>query len=197
MKKIPSLFMMDNHFITREVNPQCQWVMDGEGIPTPKYDGTACMVKDQKLYKRYDNSILQGKEIRVQKNQPLEDWIHCEDTSERGKFIYWIPVTSKDYYHQIGWGWARAQLKDDTYELVGPDVQGNPHKLEHNSLVLHGSGYLSGCMFINCNKCDNPRTFDDIKRYLKTSLYEGIVWHHPDGRMCKITKNKFGFPWGE
>jgi hypothetical protein len=37
---------------TRESNPGCQWVFDGEGVATRKYDGACCMVRDGKLYKR-------------------------------------------------------------------------------------------------------------------------------------------------
>jgi len=195
MKKIPSLFIMDNHTITEEVNPECQWVIDGEGDPTAKLDGSACAVINGKLYKRYDNSKLQGQDNRVQKTQPLDDWIHCECPTERGKFIYWIPVTSKDYYHQIAWGWAQGKLEDGTYELVGPEVQDNPHKMVHNQLIRHGSIRTNHSIFSYCKRCDNPIKFEDIKRHLKDCKYEGIVWHHPDGRMCKITKNKFGIKW--
>jgi hypothetical protein len=125
----------------------------------------------------------------VQKTTPQPDWIHCGCTTERGKHIYWIPVGSKDYYHQIAWGWARGYLEDGTYELVGPEVQGNPHDLTHNELINHNSlsFILLPRRYISC--------FDSIKRYLERSPYEGIVWHHPDGRMAKITKAKFGLPW--
>lgn len=186
MKKIPSLFLMtEDHQITSEVNPECQWVINGEGIATSKLDGTACAVIKGNLYKRYDNSRAIGKDIRVQNTKPLDTWIYCECPSERGKFIYWIPVTPKDYYHQIAWAWAQGALSDGTYELIGPEVQGNPHKVIRNMLIKHGE--------IKINS--NPRTFEDIRDFLEQSTYEGIVWHHKDGRMCKITKEKFGFKW--
>lgn len=187
MKKIPSLFIQtSDHVLTREVNPLCQWVIDGEGRPTAKLDGSACAVINGKLYKRYDNSRLKGQDLRVQKTEPLADWIHCGDESERGKWIWWIPVTSKDYYHQIAWAWGQGRFEDGTYELVGPEVQGNPHNFDHNALIRHGLAPLQ----------ENPRDFDSIELYLTTSFWEGIVWHHDDGRMCKITKHKFGLPWG-
>jgi hypothetical protein len=37
-----------------------------------------------------------------------------------------------------------------------------------------------------------PRTFDALREYLKPQDIEGIVWHHPDGRMAKIKKRDFG-----
>jgi len=188
MKKIPSLFISTNdHVITREVNPLCQWVIDGEGKPTAKLDGSACAVIDGELYKRYDNSKAVGQDRRAQKCTPLNSWIPCGGSTERDAYLYWIPVRHMDYYHQIAWGWAQGLLMDGTYELVGPQVQDNPHKFDHNILMQHGSIHL---------RYPNPRHFDEIEHYLRTKCeYEGIVWHHPDGRMCKITKKKFGIAW--
>ncbi len=59
MKKMPCLFRRtfhghDSATLLREVTPGCEWVLAGEGIASRKWDGTACMVKDGVLYKRYD-----------------------------------------------------------------------------------------------------------------------------------------------
>lgn len=189
MKKIPSLFERpedDKHGVCiNKVMPGCEWVINGEGVPKHKLDGTACAVIMGQLYKRFDNSRRVG-ETRVQKTAPLRAWIHCGDTSERGKNIYWTPINSKDYYHQIAWAYAQRKLEEGTYELVGPEVLDNPHGFEYNVLIPHDSLTITE---------SNPRTYEEIKTFLKTSTYEGIVWHHPDGRMCKITKSKFGIPW--
>jgi len=40
---------------------------------------------------------------------------------------------------------------------------------------------------------DAPRKFEEIKAYLADKDIEGIVWHHPDGRMVKIKKKDFGY----
>ena len=40
---------------------------------------------------------------------------------------------------------------------------------------------------------DCPTDFDGLKLYLEHRDIEGIVWHHPDGRMVKIKKRDFGF----
>src|SRR5690554_3353589 len=110
MKKIPSLFISTyDHKLTREVNPECQWVIDGEGVPTAKFDGSACAVIGGKLYKRYDNGRRKG-DVHVHKYAPQDDWIHCGDTTEHGQYIYWIPVKSKDYYHQIAWAWEQGNF---------------------------------------------------------------------------------------
>lgn len=199
MKKIPSLFERpegDLHGICIDkITPGCEWVINGEGRPTAKLDGSACAVINGKLYKRFDNSMRKGDE-RIQKTEPLEDWIHCGDTSERGKFIYWIPITSQDYYHQNAWEYNEGKFEDGTYELVGPKVQGNPHGFRNNLLIKHGEIGLGTSMMNECPRYgENPRNYEDIKRYLEVTSWEGIVWHHEDGRMCKITKSKFGLPW--
>jgi len=188
MRKMPTLFLRSeddpNGIVTDQVNPDCQWVLDGEGTPYAKLDGTACMVNNYTLYKRYDNSkIVDGQ--RVQKKEPKPDWVWCGDKSERGKYIYWIPVGPKDYYHLIGWAWERHQSPNNTYELIGPGVQNNPHRVQTNKLVAHDYIEIT----------ENPRTYELIKAYLKVCEWEGIVWHHPDGRYAKITKAKFGFQW--
>lgn len=56
MKKIPTVFARDMSkqpaVVTPEWKAGCEWVRDGEGVATLKRDGTCCMVRDGKLYKR-------------------------------------------------------------------------------------------------------------------------------------------------
>ena len=57
MKKIISLFMRNydsDRLVRNEVTPGAEWVIEGEGKATRKYDGTCCLIKNNKLYKRYD-----------------------------------------------------------------------------------------------------------------------------------------------
>ena len=57
MQKIISLFKRDyegTRLVYDEVVPGADWVIAGEGVATVKFDGTACLVKDGRLYKRYD-----------------------------------------------------------------------------------------------------------------------------------------------
>ena len=47
MHKIPTLFRRDpddRKRVLPEANPACQWVLDGEGTPTRKYDGTCVLL---------------------------------------------------------------------------------------------------------------------------------------------------------
>jgi hypothetical protein len=49
--------------------------------------------------------------------------------------------------------------------------------------VPHGLDILKGV----------PVKFDELKRYFfEHDNIEGIVWHHPDGRMAKIKGKDFG-----
>lgn len=40
-----------------------------------------------------------------------------------------------------------------------------------------------------------PHDFEGIKGFLAENVIEGLVWHHPDGRMAKIKRRDFGLKW--
>ncbi len=65
---------------------------------------------------------------------------------------------------------------------MGPKIQGNPENFPMHELVRHGTHALP----------DAPRSFDALREYFETHNIEGIVWHHPDGRMLKIKAKDFG-----
>lgn len=65
MKKIPTLFKRtfdERHrkHITSDVTPGLEWVLEGRGIATVKYDGTCCALMDGKFYRRYIVFWLDG-----------------------------------------------------------------------------------------------------------------------------------------
>lgn len=77
-------------------------------------------------------------------------------------------------------------------EAVGPNIQGNPLKLEFNRIVLFSLG--------QCPIFENvPTTYKKLKAWLplqKSKIgndcgIEGIVWHGRDGKMCKIKTKDF------
>jgi hypothetical protein len=79
-------------------------------------------------------------------------------------------------------------ISDSTYELVGPKIQGNPYNFTRHILIRHGSYCLADC----------PRDFDSLKQYLWQknqggNYCEGVVFHHPDGRMAKIRFKDFDY----
>jgi len=187
MKKIPTLFKRDNGLpnnpVLNEVNPGCEWVLAGEGIATHKWDGTCCLLKDGILFKRYD-----AKEGRT----PPDGFIPAQEPDKiTGHWPGWLQVTDKpeDKYFVQGLRHATAvfgsSLADGTYELIGPKVNGNKDGVGEHTLVLHGKGVYG----------DFPRTFDGIRAFLEAFEGEGLVFHHPDGRMCKIKRRDFGLKW--
>lgn len=180
MKKIISLFQRnydDDHLVRNEVVPGAEWVLAGEGVATRKFDGTCCMVRDGKLYKRYD--AKHGK-------TPPEGFEPAQEPDEKtGHWPGWLPVGNgpEDQWHREAWENERGfgPVQNGTYELCGPKLQGNPEGFSNHILVRHGVEQLYDC----------PRDFDSLKEYLHDFPHEGIVWRHPDGRMVKIKRKDF------
>jgi len=177
VKKIPSLFKRnyDTHKIYNEVTEGCEWVIKGEGLPTRKFDGTACLLLKGILYKRYD--CKQGRKL------PVGGFAcqHAPDP-ETGHWPWWIPITENDKYHKEAFMRMPTFMKDCTYELCGPKINGNPEGLTYHILIAHGSEIFEDC----------PTDFSILPQWLTYAGVEGIVWHHPDGRMCKIKLKDFG-----
>lgn len=193
VKKIPSLYLRDfspggdSSRVTREPNPEAAWVLAGEGVATVKRDGTACMLRDGRLFKRYD--AKRGK-------TPPAGFEPCgEPDPKTGHHPGWLPVTDGPEDR-----WLREALvnlskrydggEDGTYEAVGPKIQGNPEEWPEHMLIRHGSERIIGA----------PTGFDELADFFRrkaeiSGAIEGIVWHHPDGRMAKIKAADFGVPW--
>jgi hypothetical protein len=192
MRKIISLFQRNydgDRLVRDEVVPGAEWVLAGEGVATRKLDGTCCMVRDGKLYKRY--------EVKVGKTPPANFEPANEVDEVTGKQQGWVPVGDgpEDAWHREAW--AREEEvygtsghwppEDGTFELVGPKVQGNPEGFTAHRIIRHGDDLLVWPPV-------PPRDYEGLKQYLATQDIEGIVWHHPDGRMVKIKKRDFGLP---
>jgi hypothetical protein len=187
MQKIISLFQRNydgDRLVRDEVTPGAEWVVNGEGVATRKWDGTCCMIKDGVLYKRYD--AKKGK-------TPPEGFIPAQEPDPvTGHWPGWLKVsdTSKeDKWHREGYENSIQvygnPIPDGTYELVGPKVNNNRDNLPLHRLIQHGVEILT----------EAPRTYTESKVWFADQNIEGIVWHHPDGRMVKIKKKVFGYKW--
>lgn len=181
MKKIISLFQRNydgDRLVRDELVPGAEWVAAGEGVATRKLDGTCCMVSAGLLYKRYD--AKHGK-------PPPQGFIPAQEADPvTGHSPGWLLVGdgNEDRWHREAWDNARQGrevVPDGTYELVGPKIQGNPERFATHALIRHGIEILMA-----------PRTFDGLRECLAGHDIEGIVWHHPDGRMVKIKLKDFG-----
>lgn len=183
MKKMPCLFVRDFHghnsfTIREEVTPGCEWVLAGEGAATRKWDGTACAVIKGVLYKRYD--------AKKGKSAPSGATPCDEPDPVTGHHPHWVPVGGEpeSKWHQSAFLGRSNPFEDGTYELVGPKINDNRDKMLGHLLLPHGE-----------DKHDVHRTFEGIKLFLEEHPFEGLVFHHSDGRMCKIRRADFGLPW--
>ena len=176
MKKIISLFKRDygSKFAINQTTQGAEWVINGEGVATRKFDGTCCMVRNGRLYKRYE--VKSGK-ILPPDFEPAE-----EVDKNTGKQPGWRPVGTgpEDAYHREAFTGTEP---DGTYELIGPKIQGNPEKWPNRVLIPHGK-----------NEIHAPRTFSELREWFlgAGNVFEGVVWWHPDGRMVKIKAKDFG-----
>ena len=177
MKKIISLFQRNydgDRLVRNEIVPGAEWVINGEGVATRKFDGTCCLVRDGKLYKRYD--------AKAGKTPPDGfEPAQTEPDTNTGHWPGWLIIgdSPNDKYYRE----ADIPSEDGTYELCGPKVQNNPENFQSHVLIRHGSELLPSA----------PRTYDKLREYFyQNNNIEGIVWHHDDGRMVKIKGKDFG-----
>lgn len=184
MKKIPTLFEreFENHRIvgiSDKVHEGMEWVLAGEGMATVKWDGSCCAIIDGVFYKRYD--------AKKGKKAPEGAIPCCEPDPVTGHHPHWVPVdwanpADKWFVEAFNSGvWDN----NVTYEAVGPHFNGNPHRLQSDTLIPHGRR----CIVYH------PRTFDEIRDYLEKHEIEGIVYWRNGEPMCKIKRTDFGFKW--
>lgn len=183
MKKTVSLFQRNydgDRLVRDEVVPGAEWVTAGEGVATRKFDGTCCLWREGRLWKRH--------EMKAGKLPPPGFVMAQEPDPVTGDVPGWVPVGDgpDDARHREALSTPWEAVDGATYELVGPKVQKNPEGYASHVLVKHGCEVLADC----------PRTFDELRDYLRDGSIEGVVWHHPDGRMVKIKGKDFGLKRG-
>jgi len=184
VKKIPTMFERDwegdRSRVLDRVNPVCQWVFDGEGVATRKLDGACCRIRAGVLYKR--------RELR-EGDVPPPNFETLSFDEETKKTVGWVPVGDgpEDRWFREAFYALETNVgsTEGTYELIGPKVNGNPEGARVHVLAKHGL-LLAGPL-------DNvPRSFEGLRAWFKDRDVEGVVFHHPDGRMAKIKKRDFG-----
>lgn len=197
MKKIKTVYKIDrgNNLATEEVNKGAEWVVKGKGIATLKVDGSACLVKDGELYKRYDRKLKSHfvKQLRSQENFVVTedmfneipaDAIPCQEKPDPVTYHHphWVKIDSnkaEDKFHVEALNNFKEKLSDGTYELIGSKINNNPYGLESHVLVKHGAEIL--------NVPD--RSFEGIKSFLENLNGEGIVFYNEEtGDMAKIRR---------
>lgn len=182
MRKIPTVFVRDPEnpkLVTEQVNPGCEWVLAGEGVATRKYDGT-CVMLDE------DGEWWARREVKAGKAAP-DSFEPVSTDPATGKTVGWEPIGQSPFgkFHAEALWNPMERRRIGTYELCGPKINGNPEKADSHVLIAHADAETVGA-----SGWDYA-----MIRQLVTSLaadgWEGIVWHHPDGRMAKIKARDF------
>ena len=181
MNKVPTVFKRDPDDMKRllpEVREDCQWVLDGEGVPTRKYDGTCCMLDGLGRW-------WARREVKPGKEAPA-DFNAIDGDPVTGKIVGWESIAYSGFAKWHAEALANAAKLDGapfeagTYELVGPKINGNPENFGGHTLVRHGQHVLAADL-----------TPDLLIRACRFQGWEGVVWHHPDGRMAKLKVRDF------
>lgn len=223
MKKIISLYQRNydgDRLVRNEVTPGADWVLAGEGVATRKWDGTSCLVRDGKLYKRYDaKAFTVGEDGQRQpwNRQPPADFIAAQEPDAiTGHWPGWVPVGNgpEDKWHRdikvvmLGDGEAYEAKLSGTDHICWRSLMGNWYTLEDGTYELCGPRIQSNPDKFNCHTLvlhgcavldDCPRDFDGLKSYLAEHDIEGVVWWRGDSTDCdkvKIKTKDFGIKRG-
>lgn len=197
-----TLFVTDHNtkLATQEVRKECEWVIKGEGKATIKFDGTAAIFMKGKLFKRWDRKLTkrfnrmkkrQGKNFVFQEHMLKEvpfGAIACQEMDNvTFHQPHWLLVEDKpeDIWFNEALKVTNDLVEGATYELVGEKVQNNIYNVVGHELWKHGSKEVENLEL----------TFEGLKRWLLEHNVEGLVFHHPDGRMCKLRRCDFDIKW--
>jgi hypothetical protein len=130
------------------------------------------MVKDHTLYKR--------RQVKMGHKAP-DDFIECDYDQFTGKRWGWVPCRNgapEDRYFFEAW----CDQDDGTYELCGPKVQGNAEQYASHVMIKHDEAWVYE---------HAPRDYEGLRQFFVKNEFEGLVFHHPDGRMAKIKRKDF------
>lgn len=182
MRKIPTVLVRDpddRKHVLPEVTPGCEWVLAGEGTPTRKYDGTCVMLdEDGQWWARRQVKPGQARPrgFRVVESDPVTNKAFGWEPMEQSAFAKWHAEALHPGES------ATPSRVPGTYELCGPKINGNPEGFNRHVLVPHEYAMELRSIL----DLDTPEELISFARWAGEEGYEGIVWHHPDGRMAKL-----------
>jgi hypothetical protein len=184
----------DSYVVTPKIDPDYNWVFEDSGVmAVDKIDGTNVSL------------IIEKGQISRIFNRTNEKFIF----SVR-KQTAWDGACMEGIAQAIQRGWLKDCEGGQIFgELIGPKFNGNRHKLDYHLFVPFD--YLKKhCFWKSWVQNKYPKTFESISEWFKDlpSLFnqrlglpeiqtEGLVFYHPDGRMCKLRKDMFDWYVGE
>jgi hypothetical protein len=170
----------EDYLLTSEINPECAWVFTDDDVTCQeKLDGTNVniVIENGKITRVFNRT----NEMNLWKNDPVI--LAVREAYSRG----YCNFTDGQYFG----------------EAIGPKIQGNPYKLDTNIWLPYQTYFAKHLTYKSWGKY--PKDFDTISRWFKDDLMplfamskgdkkgfvEGVVFHHPDGRMSKLRRDMF------
>jgi len=182
MNKIETIFDRGDDFrVIDKPRAGTEWVFAGEGMATEKIDGTNIRI-----------TVSGGKAVEVEKRRNPD-----REEKARGEEPGYVSAhrddpSDKHIFRAVD-GTDVQTLSDGIYpcEAIGPKIQGNPLNLLFPRCYMFT---VSPILVPNVLRTYNGlrelfANFDSI--YSPGNKTEGIVFHHPDGRMAKIKVKDF------
>lgn len=184
MPKLHSPFVRKNingnYIVTPEIDPDYRWVFEDESvICQEKLDGTnvSIVIEDGRVTKVFNRT----NEMDMLSKNPVMEAVR--NAYEKG----YCNFTDGQYFG----------------EAVGDRIQGNPYKLKDAIWLPFNTYFVKHLTYRTWGKY--PKTYEVISEWLKDGLFplfasskgdkagfvEGVVFHHPDGRMAKLRRDMF------
>lgn len=123
------------------------------------------------------------REVKPGKQAP-ENFQPVEHDETTGKTVGWEPMSQSAFAKWHGAAWASAEWP--------ADHNGNPEGFDRHVLIRHADAEQIQSGWYSDYEGKPGTTYDGLRSLLSKSFpFEGIVWHHPDGRMAKLKRRDF------
>lgn len=192
MPKLNSPFVRKSingaYVVTPDINPGYEWVFDDTTVTCQeKLHGTNVSV-----------TIVNGQIAAVyNRENRVDPWSmdFIVDAVREAKNRGYTNQTDGQYFG----------------EVVGPKLHGNPYKLDYHIWLPYDTYFAKHLTYRTWGKY--PKDYNTISEWFreglmplfymskhdgdKTGFVEGVVFHHPDGRMAKLRRDMFDWFQGK
>ena len=169
----------ENYLVSDNIDPDYKWVFEDESVTCQeKLDGTnvSIVIENGKITKVFNRT----NDINIWSDNP-------------------VILAVRESYNK-----GYCNFTDGQYfgEAIGEKILGNPYKVKGNIWLPYNTYFAKRLTYKSWGKY--PKDFNTISEWFKElmPLYcmskgdkkgfvEGVVFHHPDGRMAKLRKDMF------